>query len=1036
LLGVRGRTLIVNSHLTACAYSYSFSTSFIIFICLNSLKMLPNQKLTDPEHIIFNEADFNLLMQKRIRRVLLICSTYDAYVLEEDGRIEDQIFKEYVSLNLRQPPSFRHTDSARKAFEILESEPIDLVIEMLSIPDIDPFGLAHRIKEKYQHIPIVVLTHFSREVSLKLKNEDLSAVDYVFCWLGNADLLLAIIKLLEDRMNAENDVANVGVQTILLLEDSIRFTSIYLPSLYKVVFNQSREFLKEALNEHQRRLRMRGRPKILLATTYNEATAIYQKYKHNLLGVISDISMKEDAQNSEKIKGGMRLCEMVRKEDPYMPFVFQSSDLENEKLIGDLNVGFIHKYSKTLSSDLENYIANNFGFGDFIFRNPSNMEEIARASDLVQLQQQILKVPDESFVFHTSRNEISKWLNARSLFPIANMFKQIQVDDFASLSDARKYIVQAMASYRLSRATGIIVNFDRNCYDEQLPITRIGEGSVGGKARGLVFLSSIIKRYRLNETFPNVHITIPLSVVVSTEIFEKFMESNNLYEIAMSDAPDEVILKRFLEASLPQSLSNDLLAFVLHVQNPIAVRSSSKLEDSQYQPFAGIYSTYMVPNPSNEPAKTLQFVLRAIKAVYASVYFKSSKAYMAATSNVIDEEQMGIIIQELCGKRYNQRFYPTLSGTARSINFYPIPPEKSNDGIVNIGFGLGKYVVDGGVAMRFSPKYPKNLLQLSSVSMAIKDTQKQFYALDLASEGFEPNVDDSSNLLKLKISDAEVDKTLRFVASTFDLENNMIRDGVLTDGKRIITFANILQHNTFPLAEILDTMLEIGHQEMGSPVEIEFAVNLDVSNGKHPVFNFLQIRPIVFNDQRITFKIDDVSREETIIQSSAALGNGYIENIYDMVYVKPEAFKSSETKNIVTRVETLNTQFIAEKRNYILVGPGRWGSSDPWLGIPVKWPQISEARVIVESGLENYRIDPSQGTHFFQNLTTFRVGYLTVNPYNNDGFYDVEYLNHQPALYEDEFLRRISFNQPIKVVIDSRNNKAVVFKPKTPMDNK
>lgn len=994
--------------------------------------MLPNQKLTDPEHITFNEADFNLLMQKRIRKVLLICSTYDAYVLEEDGRIEEQIFKEYVSLNLRQPPSFLHTDSAKKAFQILETQQIDLVIEMLSIPDIDPFGLAHHIKAKYSHIPIVVLTHFSREVSLKLKNEDLSAVDYVFCWLGNADLLLAIIKLLEDRMNAEYDVANVGVQTILLLEDSIRFTSIYLPALYKVVFNQSREFLKEALNEHQRRLRMRGRPKILLATTYNEALELYEKYKHSLLGVISDISMKEDAQKADKIRGGIRLCEIVRKEDPHIPFVFQSSDAENEKLIREFNVGFIHKYSKTLSADLQNYITGNFGFGDFVFRDPSTMAEIARASDLVQLQHQILQVPDDSFVFHTSRNEISKWLNARSLFPIGKMFKQIQVEDFDSLAEAREYISRAMASYRLSRATGIIVNFDRGCYDEQLPITRIGEGSVGGKARGLVFLSSIIKRYKLNETFPNVHITIPLSVVVSTDVFEEFMDRNNLYEMALSDLSDEAILDRFLAASLPESLNEDLMAFLSHVKNPIAVRSSSKLEDSQYQPFAGIYSTYMVPNPANQPEITLQSVLKAIKAVYASVYFRSSKAYMAATSNVIDEEQMGIIIQELCGKQYGNKFYPTLSGTARSINFYPIPPEKSNDGIVNIGFGLGKYVVDGGIAMRFSPKYPKNLLQLSSVSMALKDTQKQFYALDLASSDFEPGVDDSSNLLRLKITDAEGDKTLRFVASTFDLENNIIRDGVLSDGKRIITFSNILQHNTFPLSEILDTMLEIGHQEMGSPVEIEFAVNLEVLHGKLPIFNFLQIRPIVFNDQRITFKTDNIPNEETIIQSSAALGNGYIENIYDLVYVKPETFKSSETKHIVTRLEALNARFVTEKRNYILVGPGRWGSSDPWLGIPVKWPQISEARVIVESGLENYRIDPSQGTHFFQNLTTFRVGYLTVNPYNNEGFYDVEYLNKQPASYEDEYLRRISFDQPIKVVLDSRKNKAVVFKPQPP----
>jgi CheY-like chemotaxis protein len=993
--------------------------------------MAIDPKFTDPEKIIFDEADFTLLMQKRIRKVLLICSSYDAFMLEEDGRIEEQIFSEYVSLNLRQPPSFIHTDSAKKAFQILETEQIDLVIEMLSIPDVDPFELAHQIKEKYPRIPIVALTHFSRDVSLKLKNEDLTALDYVFCWLGNADLLLAIIKLLEDRMNADNDIENVGVQTILLVEDSIRFTSVYLPDLYKIVFKQSREFLKEALNEHQRRLRMRGRPKILLAKTYSEALMLYNKYKNNLLGIITDISIKEDVKKPEKMLGGVQLSKIAKTENTFLPIVFQSSDLENEKIAKELNIAFIHKYSATLNADLQNHIIKSFGFGDFIFLNPETKNEIARASDLVSFQHHLLNIPDNTLRYHSSRNEFSKWLYTRSLFPIAKIFRQIQVEDFDSLNEIRDYLFKAIGNYRLSRAKGVIANFNKSYFDEYQLISRIGEGSVGGKARGLVFLSSILKRYNLESTFPDVHITIPRSVVLTIEIFDEFMESNNLCTFALSEVSDEEVLERFLAGSLPKRLDEDILAFINYVKNPIAVRSSSKLEDSQYQPFAGIYSTYMVPAVENNPTLTLKFISDAIKAVYASVYYKSSKAYMAATSNIIDEEKMGIVLQEVCGNRYNNRFYPTLSGVARSINFYPIKPERSNDGIVNLGFGLGKYVVDGGTALRFSPKYPKNTLQLSTTSIALKDTQKQFYTLDLSQKEFKPTTDDGANLLKLKITDAESDGTLRFVASTFDFENNMIRDGLSSGGRPIITFSNILQHNTFPLADIIDTMMEIGQQEMGSPIEIEFAANMDVPRGTRPVFNFLQIRPIVFNDQRITFRIDNIPEEKTILQSFSALGNGAIENLSDLVYIKPDVFQSSATKDIAQKIEKLNSLFLANKKNYILIGPGRWGSSDPWLGIPVKWPQISEARVIVESGMDNYRIDPSQGTHFFQNLTTFRVGYMTINPFIKDGFYNIEFLNSFTPEYEDEYIRHIKFTSPVKVYIDGRNNTGAILKPGT-----
>jgi CheY-like chemotaxis protein len=982
----------------------------------------------DPEKFAFHETAFNLLMQKRINKVLLICSSYDAYMLEEDGRIDEQIFNEYVSLHLRYPPRFVHADSAEEAFKILEHQQIDLVIEMLSIRDLDTFELAQQIKKKYESIPIVVLTHFSREVSMRLRNEDLSAIDYVFCWLGNADLLLAIIKLIEDRMNAEFDMENVGVQAILLAEDSIRFNSIYLPIIYKVIFKQSREFMKEALNEHQKMLRMRGRPKILLATNYDEALSLYQKYKYNLLGIISDISFKDDLRKIEGTKGGVDLCQIIRKEDAFLPFIFQSSDLENKKLAIDLGVGFIHKHSKTLTIDLRDHILANFGFGDLIFRNPATMKEIARASDLQSLQYLIMKIPDESFSFHSSRNEISKWLYARALFSIANLFRQLRLEDFENPQEVKNYIFKAIGNYRLTKGRGIIATFNKDSYDEYLAFSRIGEGSVGGKARGLAFSNSIIKKYKLYDKYPNVIVSIPRTVVISTDFFEEFMETNKLYDIALSDIPDEEILNHFVKAKIPTRLLQDLHAYISAVKNPIAIRSSSKLEDSHYQPFAGIYSTYMIPRHPVDATLTIKPLCEAIKSVYASVFYKSSKAYITATSNVIDEEKMGIILQEVCGTRYGDRFYPTLSGVARSINYYPIKPEKPSDGIVNIGYGLGKYVVDGGATIRFSPKYPRKVIQLADPNSVLKETQKIFYALDLSQDTFVPTIDDSANLLRLKILEAENDPGFRFAASTFDIENNIIRDDIQTIGKRVITFSHILNHHVFPLAEILDKLLYIGQKEMGTPIEIEFAVNLDPPPGEPYIFSFLQIRPIVLNEQHITFKLEKIALEDTIIYSESALGNGIIDNISDLVYVKPESFKSSDTKMIASEIEIINQNFLNERKNYVLIGPGRWGSSDPWLGIPVKWPQISEARIIIESGLEQFRIDPSQGTHFFQNITTFGVGYMTINPYIKDGFFDIDYLSGKPAFTETAHLRHIRFDHPIVIKVDGRQNIGVIYK--------
>jgi CheY-like chemotaxis protein len=977
----------------------------------------------------FAETAFDLLMKRRILNVLLICSKYDTFMLEEDGRIEEQIFNEYVNLNLRYPPKFIHVTSADAAFLKLKEQSIDLIITMLKVEGMDPFNLANQIKALYPDKPIVVLTPFSREVSLKLSREDLSAIDYVFSWLGNAQIMLAIIKLIEDSMNAEHDVNKVGVQTILLVEDSVRYYSAYLPNIYRIIFTQSKEFMSEGLNEHQKMLRMRGRPKILLARNLEQAEKLYQKYKHNMLGVITDMSYPKNGSMLQR--AGVKLVDMIKKDNPYMPILLQSSDINNQLIAKQLKVGFIHKYSKTLSLEVHDFIVKHFAFGDFVFIDPADDREIFRVNDLKSLQEIIFQVPDDSLAYHIERNHFSKWLTARALFPIADIFKYITPDDFQNLDEVRRFIFDTIDRYRQSKGRGIIAKFYRDSYDEYQIFSRIGDGSLGGKGRGLAFIDSVIKRSYLMHRFDDVVITIPRTVVICTDVFDEFMVNNNLYPIALSDSSNEEILRHFLNAPLPVRIHKDLYSFIAVARNPIAIRSSSLLEDSHYQPFAGVYSTYMVPNVRESAPQMLELLSQAIKCVYASVYTVESKTYMQATQNVIEEERMAIVLQEVVGSKYGNRFYPNISGVARSLNFYPITPETPSDGIANIAIGLGKHVVEGRPSLRFSPRYPKKLLQLSTPEMALKETQKTFYSLDLQPTSFVPSTNDAINLFDIDIKEALTDGTLSAAASTFDFENQRILDGYQGIGTPVITFDSILKHKKFPLPEILQTILEIGHQEMNNPVEIEFAVNLNTPSGKPKIFGMLQIRPIVQNRDIIHTDFDSIPERNMILFSSSALGNGIIKNLSDIVYVKPESFNPAKTHEIAAELDAINSTFVKEGKNYILIGPGRWGSSDSWLGIPVKWPQISAAKIIVETALENYKIDPSQGTHFFQNLTSFGVAYLNINPYVDEGFVDNQYLESLPAAYESAMVKHVKFDSTLEAIVNGQKRTAVVLKNET-----
>lgn len=979
--------------------------------------------------LYLKDTAFKDLMQRRIFNVLLIATPYDAFMLEEDGRVDEQVYFEYVGLNLSSPPRFTMVANYEEAREALASKPFDLIIAMPGVDISETFREAVEIDKLYPDIPFVVLTPFSKEVRRKIANEDMRGVDYVFSWLGNVDLILAIIKLIEDRMNAENDINEVGVQAIILVEDSIRFYSSILPNLFKYLLKQSKRFATEALNEHEQMMRMRGRSKVLLARDYEEAMALVDKFGNNILGIITDSRFPKGGEKDPQ--AGIKLCEEIHKKYPYMPVIMESQESANRFPAEQRGYTFIDKNSKTLALDLREAVSKKFGFGDFIVRDPESGNELMRISNLKDLQKNIDRIPPGALYYYCGNNSISRWLYSRALFPIADLLKNFKFNDLEEATRVRKLIFEAIVKYRRMKNRGVVAIFDKNLYDNYSNFARIGEGSLGGKGRGLAFIDSIIKRHPVCDDFDGVQITIPHTVVVCTDIFDEFMDVNGLYPMALSDAPDEEILKHFLEAKLPEEVVSDLMAFFDVVQRPLAVRSSSLLEDSHYQPFAGIYSTYMIPYVKDVDERR-RIICDAVKGVYASVFFRDSKAYMNATSNVIDQEKMAVILQEVAGEYHDGFYYPSFSGVGRSLNYYPVNDEKSEEGVVEVAVGLGKYIVDGGLALRFSPKHPTKIIQTSTVETALRDTQRNLFALpETTGADYEFKVDDSFNIVKIPVGDAAKTGALKYLVSTFDLYDGLIRDSDTGKGRKLVTFANVLKHGVFPLAEILDFMLSTGQYEMGRPVEIEFAGNINPvkgGKGEKGTVYWLQIRPIVDKKEMLDDKIMDVADDKLILRSDTALGHGIMDNVRYLVYVKPENFNSSNNPEVAQEIERINSEMVAAGEPYVLIGPGRWGSSDSALGIPVRWPQISGARLIVETALPGYRIEPSQGTHFFQNLTSFGVGYFTVDPAGGNGYIDNDYLASLPAEKETERVKVVKFDNPLMIAINGRKSKGIVGK--------
>ncbi|MBQ6911684.1 MAG: phosphoenolpyruvate synthase [Bacteroidales bacterium] len=966
-------------------------------------------------------TDSATLMARRIRRILLVCNNYDNFSLEEEGRLDMRISQEYAELNLSGPPVIERAASTREALEKADAgKEWDLVITLYNVGEVDVFDFAARMKAHNGETPVVLLTSFSKEVYRQLEDRDLSNFDHIFNWNGSTDLIIAIIKLLEDSMNAPADILESGVQCILLVEDSVRYYSTYLPLLYKLVLQQNTDAVRDALNEEQQIFRKRARPKILMATNYDDAVSLYRKYKENLLGVISDIGFvihRYDKPSLEKLDAGVDLCRMIRQETPKMPILMQSSQESMHAVADGLQAGFLMKRSKTLTHELSEYIGREFGFGDFVVTNAKG-RETARARDLKGAEEIIATLPEVQLEKLRSKNYVSRWLLARGIFQEGNALKNVT---FADSESFRQAAVQGIHEYRIRQSLGVVARFQPDSFNDTIWFSRFGEGSLGGKARGLAFLNHILYKHNLYNAWEGVRLTVPRTLVIATEYFDRFILENGLQYVINADISDAELLSEFVSSNLPAPLTEALRAFIRVVRTPLAVRSSSKLEDSYYQPFAGVYSTYMIPSVENEDQQ-LRLLAKAIKSVYASVYFAASRAYITATANVISEEKMAIILQEVCGAPDQGYFFPTLSGVARSVNFYPIGYEKAEDGIVKLAFGLGKSVVDGEQVLRFSPAYPKHVLQTSTPELCMRDTQQVMYALNLLPEKFKTSVDDAVNLERIPISDCDRFQSFAKVVSTYDYENQRMVDSPFAKGPKSVTFAHVLRYGTFPLTSIVRRLLEICADEMQGSVELEFAAEL--SSG---IFNALQIRPISSDSLQTDVDWREIDCSDALVTSESALGTGWQDGIRDVVYLKADAFDKMKTQEMARELSELNARMRAEGRPYILIGFGRWGSSIPTLGVPVTWSDISEARVLVECALPDFRIDPSQGTHFFQNLTSFNAGYVNVDPYSRPGDHiDLSRLEAHEACYETTWLRHVCLEEPLSVCVDGRAGRALI----------
>ncbi|WKZ68252.1 MAG: PEP/pyruvate-binding domain-containing protein [Melioribacteraceae bacterium] len=972
---------------------------------------------------------FQNLMRFRIRDILLVSSLYDLYLYEEDGRLYELIRNEYQGLQLSHSPELTRVSSGHDAITIAKEEKrFDLIITTLHIEDMHATQLAKLVKESNLDIPIVLLAHDNKELKYLLLNKNADVFDKIFVWQGDFRIIIAIIKYFEDRANVSHDSKIVGVQSIIVIEDSVRYYSSILPIIYTETMKQSQRLISEGINLSHKFLRMRARPKILLCSNYEEAWEYYIKYKEFILGIISDIDFPHNGVQDPQ--AGIKFAANVKAQQSDIPILLLSHNNENEEGALKYKASFILKDSHTLLNELRQFMVNYFSFGDFVFRT-ENGHEVGRACDLKSLVEQMKVVPVESIKFHAERNHFSNWLKARTEFYLAHQLRPRKVTDYSSVEELRAYLIKAVLNYISFRQRGIITDFSKETFDPGSSFARIGGGSLGGKARGLSFVNTLINNYNVRESFEDIQISVPSAIVLGTDIFDQFLEENNLKKFALNCNDDTEITRKFLEASkFPEDILGELAAFLDIVRSPLAIRSSSLLEDSQYHPFAGVYETYMIPNIHSNSLIRLNDLLNSIKRVYASTFYQSAKNYIKVTSYRLEEEKMAVIIQRMVGNTHQNRFYPDFSGVAKSYNFYPIAPQKSTDGIISVALGLGKTVVDGGNTVRFCPKYPTDLIQFYSVKESLNSSQLDFFALllDGNSEfGYETH---DMLLKKYDLTTAENDGSLHYVGSTYSPENDRIYDGLSRNGSRLVTFGPILRNKLFPLPKILELLLDMGTWGMGTPVEIEFAVNMTPDKGKPKEFGILQMRPLVINHEIEELVIDDSNKEEIIAYSTQVLGNGLINDIKDIVYVEYDKFDRAKSRDVAKEVSYFNSKLLEENKPYLLIGVGRWGSLDPWLGIPVTWEQIAGAKVIVESGFKEFSVMPSQGTHFFQNITSFMIGYFTVNS-DKLGYIDWAWLKNQTEIERKVFTKHIKLEKPLLIKMNGQENKGIILKPES-----
>jgi len=972
--------------------------------------------------------DFHNLMPHRINDIILVSSMYDFYLFEEDGRLYELIRKEYQGLNLSHSPELVHVSSGEEALVLAKKEDrFNLIITTLHVDDMSASKLAKRIKRSNLNIHIALLGYNNSEFRDVIKSKEAEAFDKVFIWLGDFRIIFGIIKYFEDIMNVESDTNRVGVQVIILIEDSVRFYSSYLPLIYSEVVKQAQRIVSEGINLSHRFLKMRARPKILLCSNYEEAWNYYKKYENYTLGIISDSDFKKGGELNKQ--AGLLFAKRVKKINPDLPILLQSNNKKNEEYATELGVSFIYKKSSTLLDELRKFMNEQFSFGDFVFRLP-NGDEVARASNLTQLAEQLVEVPDESITYHTSRNHFSSWLKSRTDFWLAYEIRPRKINQYSSIRALRKDIIEAIQSYNRERQRGIISDFDRKTFNKLSFFARVGGGSIGGKARGLGFFSSLLSNFNINSRLSDVEIFVPATFVLATDIFDQFMEENDLTNFALKCEDDEKIRNAFVEApKFPYKAIKSLIRFLEIIKEPLAIRSSSLLEDSQGQPFAGVYDTLMLPNNHENHEVRLMRLVNAIKQVYASIYYQRAKQYIQVTSYHLEEEKMAVIIQKMVGAVHNEKFYPEFSGMAKSYNFYPVKPLKSEDGNVSVAFGLGKTIVEGGSSVSFSPKHPKNIMQHSVIEDVLEYGQKKYFAIDMKQrEGVVLTEDDI--ILQHDVHDADKDGTLSQVGSTYSAQNNVIYDGTSRDGLKLFTLAPILKYKTFPLPSILDTILKMGSWGMGTPVEIEFAVNLSTPHKKPKEFGVVQMRPLVVDTEHEELDIAGYENNELICASDNVLGNGINNKIFDIIFVDINKFDRSMSRDIAKEIAYFNGKLMKEQREYLLIGLGRWGTLDPWLGIPIGWEQISGAKTIVESNFKDFAVEPSQGSHFFQNLTSFQVGYFTVNSLKGNSFVDWDWLLEQNISEEKSVAKHIKLEAPITIKINGRDNKGIIIKPK------